>query len=597
MTTNYLRLVRRAASATLLLAAVTATSSRTYAAIISYTGASSGNWTTGPWSPTGQPPAGSDVQIITPNTLTVTYNSSTNPLLNSLTLDSSGSGSPTLSQSQGTLSDLNTTIGNSGSATYTQSAGTHNVGTTGDSNLVLGNFSGSKGTYNLSGSATLTVHDGAYIGYGGSGSFNQSGGTFNVTGTGSIIYLAHTNAGSVGQGSYTMTGGSMSVHQLDVGEFGAGTFTHSAGTVTVDKLYLAYDDPGASGTYTLSGSASLVVNQIAIIAGNGPASFIQNGGSSSIASTLYISNATTPSVVGSYQLNSGQLSDQSTIVGQSSIGTFTQTGGSHTISTALTIAANSSAAGSSYNFQGGTLTAPQGIFVNAGGTLALSGPGTRTLSSPVSNSGTVKTTATIANYTVTFTNNSAYISNNANNNFTTLSIGSAGYLTAASSADAFVLADDLSSSSTQSNLWSTASAQLHFVNDPANSSHSHNLSLNSADLGATASGYLKNFAWGTLTLDSGQSLALINSHSGSAALYLTSLSLAGGTSQLASIQSNGLKIYYNPNTSTDAYLLGKTYSLTGGGSLVPLPLSVPEPASLALLTLAAPTLLRRRPCP
>lgn len=78
----------------------------------------------------------------------------------------------------------------------------------------------------------------------------------------------------------------------------------------------------------------------------------------------------------------------------------------------------------------------------------------------------------------------------------------------------------------------------------------------------TLSGYIKSAA---LTLDSTSIWSV------TATSHLTGLTETAGTSvdTLANIHSNGRNVYYESNLSTNAWLGGATYALTGGGSLIP----------------------------
>ena len=118
-----------------------------------------------------------------------------------------------------------------------------------------------------------------------------------------------------------------------------------------------------------------------------------------------------------------------------------------------------------------------------------------------------------------------------------------------------------------------------------------------SDMGRSGTGFTDNFAWGQLILDSGGSLALGKGTGLTAgtngAFYTYILTLDGGINQIADITGNGVNIYYDPTNTANAYLGDKTYSLTNGGEIAP----VPEPAALSLLAIAGfgiLPLIRRR---
>jgi len=76
------------------------------------------------------------------------------------------------------------------------------------------------------------------------------------------------------------------------------------------------------------------------------------------------------------------------------------------------------------------------------------------------------------------------------------------------------------------------------------------------------------------------------------AVYVDSLDLQGGIDQIAAITGYGMTLYYDLGNPNNAYLGGKSYQLTGGGSISP----VPEPASI-FWTIGLATLAMRRARP
>ncbi len=343
--------------------------------------------------------------------------------------DSPGS-SGTYQLSGGTLTTFTEFIGNAGSGTFTQSGGVHVNGT--DRlhayELYLGYQAGSSGTYVLS-AGTLTVVNGEFVGWDGSGSFTQLGGV-NVA---DILALS-VQAGS--SGNYNLSGGTLTAStNLDLtdGAGGSATFTQTGGVVSAGILNVAHFESGDVGTYFMS--AGTISNTFFDIGGtNASASFLQNGGVASgyldmggagTGHALYslsggtltgiheILAATVPATAtfdqsgglntfdpasndifhgalvlgytadttGLYQLSGGTLTAIEEVLGYlGGTGFFNQSGGVNTILSQLMISNDSASAGT-FMLSGGTLTSPAefigyngpGIFVQSGGINLVSG--------------------------------------------------------------------------------------------------------------------------------------------------------------------------------------------------------------------------------
>ena len=509
-------------------------------------------------------------------------------------------------------------IGRSGNGTVTQTGGIHNAGY-----LWLGGYGPGfygTGTYNLSG-GTLTTTGFEQIGLYGNGTFNQTGGTHvsrtifldavgatrsgsynfsggNLTATDSLNWGAGIHVGgsslTSGAATFTHTGGTSTVDQLVVGRNGAynlsgtgsltaqildvglsagsggaATFTQTGGTNMVTGYLAVGGSNNVAASYNLGGTGSLTANQTWVggTMAHGPGTFIQTGGSHTV--DYLVIGGTNNS--GSYTLSgTGSLTANSENIGSSSSGTFTQTGGTHTAG--INIGVNGT-----YNMTGGTFNAN---WLNNEGNLLLAG-GTTTMATgfgnlatgriEVTNSqmvvngnaynvGTIKITDATVTFNGTFTNNGVYYSDPSNNYFTNLVIGEAGYLVGGVG-DNFFVSSDFTNNSLQNSLWNTDDATLIL-----NGTSLQNIRLAGAD-----------FSWGRLFLGSGASAHFWGNGNSGDALYIGLLDLADGASQLSNIYSD-INIYYDINAPENAYLLGQTYALGGGGSLsptvVPLPTAV-----------------------
>ncbi len=472
-------------------------------------------------------------------------------------------------------------IGISGNGTFNQTGGTNYAGY----DFGLGLSSGSSGTYNLSGGQLSSSME--EVGFSGSGTFNQTGGTNTLLSLGQLSL----GSNSGGSGTYNLSGGQL----IACGEYiNAGTFNQSGGSNYIGhgsepfSLYLG-GNSGSSGTYNLSGdSTSTLTAGNEYIGYGGTGTFNQSGGSHTIGTTTSPSNlylGYNSGSTGTYNLSGDPTTSTLTVngdeyIGYNGIGTFNQSGGAHTVTGALTISANPGVSSGIYNLSGGTLTVNGGITNNdtlnySGGTLtanltnngnvSLSGSGTRTVNGDVTNNGTFKVTNTIAQYTGTFTNNGAYVSDPAINHFINLVIGQTGYLQGGTS-DQFLISGYFQNMST-STLWNTSNALLGF---DGGGQHS---------LFETG-----NFRWGTLDIFDGNSILL----SGTGSLYLEhliGLAFNPRNDTISNIWGNGLNIYYD--AADNPLLDGHTYSLMGGGDLIAYNTNptapVPEPSTMLLL--------------
>ena len=474
----------------------------------------------------------------------------------------------------GALSANYEQIGEWGTGEFNQNGGTNTVA----NDLSLGVGSTSTGTYNLSGGALDIT--GSIVNGAGTGFLNIDGGTLTMVGGGDIDVDYFTVGNAAGStGSHTLTAvDNISAYREYIGAYGTGEFNQTGGTNSMTYLYLASRSTG-SGVYNLSGGTLSAGTEYIGFAGTGE--FNQSGGTNNLGQMVIGYDSLSS---GTYNLNSGDLYTNSEIIGQGGTGEFNQSGGTNNVVTTLTIAENAGSTGT-YNLSNGTLTVQNGggtaelinndIFNFSGGTLNvdtftnnanfnLSGTGTRTVNGDFinSDSGTVQVTDTEVEYTGSFTNNGAYLSDPSDNYFTNLTVSSTGYLVGGVG-DNFYISGDFLNSSTQSALWDTVDAYLGFTG-----AVTHDFYL--ADW--TSDG---DFGWGTMEVTDGGTLNL--SGGLSADLYVNNLFLGAGST----INLNGFNLYYTSFTYDAGYYVG------GGGFLQVASISdiasVPEPSTLLLL--------------
>lgn len=166
--------------------------------------------------------------------------------------------------------------------------------------------------------------------------------------------------------------------------------------------------------------------------------------------------------------------------------------------------------------------------------------------------GTIKNTNGTIYFNSGFTNYGKYESDPGDNHFNNIYIESSGYLVGGAG-DRFLVSENFVSHSTANTLWETSSAELIFPSGPVGPANAHEFYLTGADLGLNMAGFINNFAWGTLSLEYGQWVVLVDGNAtAGGAVYVEELLLDAGTR----IKLNGMNIYYLNGGGLKQYFCG-----------------------------------------
>ncbi len=154
--------------------------------------------------------------------------------------------------------------------------------------MYVGFHTGSTGTYNLSGNGYIDAQGSEDIGVTGAGVFVQTGGTNHVDN----FFTVGDQPG--GTGTYTLSGGTLSggIYEY-VGAGSTGTFNQSGGTNNAVTLEIGVNG-GSTGTYTLSGGTlaaqAVYVGGSSVTAGGTGTLTIKQSGKFSLPGTLEVWN-------------------------------------------------------------------------------------------------------------------------------------------------------------------------------------------------------------------------------------------------------------------------------------------------------------------
>lgn len=500
----------------------------------------------------------------------------------------------------GALSASNFIIGDAGDGDVNQTNSDTIIAET----LTLGEKKGSDGLYLLGltmgnaqgtqivGGGTLSAEN-AIIGNYGTGNFHQFNGDTTIKETITIAQQSGA-AGSLALGynftdqkgaMHSVNGGTLNATDLIVGDRGNGKFHQQSGTTTIAGSLTLGKDTGSEGwvglgmSYVDKNGVSQSINggtlsAASIIIGDGGDGYYhQMNGTTNISSDLIIARQSESE--GTVNMDGGVLSAGGITVGVDGEGELVQSAGT------VTTGAMDISSGSEVSIFGGTLNVAGTIINNHtlnysggvfnasltnNGDFNLSGTGTRIVNGDVTNNGTIKTTDTIIQFTGTFTNHGAYISDPSTQYFENLVIGKDGYLQGGVG-DKWVIAGDLTIDS-ESDLWDTALADLEF-----------------SGTGEHIFDFSGSQEWNSLTLDTGAELVFSTDSASIRVDVIEGLTFndQGFITNIGGAE--GLAIYYDPLNLENQYLMGQTFHIEGGGSLeAQSSAPVPVPSALLLLS-------------
>ncbi len=525
-----------------------------------------------------------------------------------VSVGSSATGS--LHQSGGTLSAGNFSVGDeiNGNGVLTMTGGTANIDFfaisgygTGRAEILGGELTinndtrvgvSNIGRMTIGGSARINpakaVQDAStlFVGY-----LDSRADSSKVTQEGSSsVNLYHLNVGHSARGLYEINGGTLNVGEIVVGHYGMGDFGQNGGTVNIVRVpgkplsgldgRLRIGAIGEMGSYRMNGGHLYTVETIV---GNGNAgSFRQTDGIHVIDDELRIGADST------YDLLGGRLSVPDTAIDPT--GTLNVSGGMLVGDSMLNLGRIEQSNGTfeianlrnsgDIKLENGVANLTGQVVNDIGGVITLSG---RTeIVGAVENHGTVRVIETLVDFSGGYREFGLFDSRMGRFRFADFSAGSTGYILSRDG-DEFSVQGDFVSSSTQNTGWDTSMASLVFESNPAQMGLAdllHTFQVGGVDMGTSRAGYVDNFSWGSVELESGHALNL--SGLAGSALYVGEF--LGLEMDLSNLTGSGFNIYYDSLLDGNAYLGGMEHEFGDNSWLLPIanPASVPAPATFAL---------------
>jgi autotransporter-associated beta strand protein len=468
-----------------------------------------------------------------PGTLTLsgpnTYTGGTTLAAGTLVLaNAAAAGSGPFTLTGGSLSAVDQYVGSPGMGSFTQSGGTNSV----SGSLVLAAASSSSGSYALGDGQLLAANE--VVGGDGTATFSQTGGSNSVQ-----------NGLSIGtSGTYTLTGGTLAVAgQISgPGPLVVNGGCWSAGQISAPLIFAS--DPTVNFTCALVSNNQL--SNVTYVGQSGTASLAQSTGTQS-AGTMYL--GFNPGAAGNYSLTGGSLAVMSgEYLGYGGTGSFTQSGGTHTVSGGLYLDYNPGSSGA-YTLSGGSLAADS-LYAAYSGTDSFTQSGG------------------------TNSSNNVYLGYNPGANGT-YSLSSAGLL----SAGALVVGNSGTGTFTQSGGTNTVSDSVYLGYNPG-ASGTYSLSGGSLSVGTQFVGY---FGSGSFTQTGGtQSVAnllVLGQNPGSSGSYALGDGQLLAANEVVGADGTGTFNQTGGSNAAGGLSIGTsgTYTLTGGTLVVAGQISGPGP--------------------
>ncbi len=217
----------------------------------------------------------------------------------------------------------------------------------------------------------------------GNGSINLNGGV-SISGSGNVNL--GNNGASVNDAASTMSGGTLQAYRQYVGDASAGTLAQSGGQNSIEELYLGYN-AGSSGMYGLSGTG-VTSAYFEYVGYSGTGAFTQSGGTNVVSGWLFL--AQNAGSMGRYNLNAGLLTIAGGMVAGSGNAAFDLGAGtlqaSGPWSSSVDITLTDSGQAGTINMAGNSITLSGDI--SGGGGLTINGAGSLVLAGSNSYAGT-----------------------------------------------------------------------------------------------------------------------------------------------------------------------------------------------------------------